>query len=228
MSLTRRKVKALTRDRESYRDDRIFWVGTDDRYAPKQYLDFLRVPRVRIFALGAGDESQAAERVVARLRSEAEAQEQDEKWALLDADHYLEGTHLTSFSSALKQARDAGIQVAISKPCFEFWLLLHWVGTDVAAGITDAGEAEALLRRELGGYNKRKLKAEHYPMERVLAATRKARELDGTVAGGTIPQANTTRVYQLIEAIARSAHVKGMTAEWKALREELMLRTKEE
>ncbi len=47
MSPSRRKVKALTRDRESYRDDRIFWVGTDDRYATRQYLDFLRVPRVR-------------------------------------------------------------------------------------------------------------------------------------------------------------------------------------
>ena len=109
MSPTRRKVKALTRDRESYRDDRIFWVGTDDRYAPRQYLDFLRIPRVRIFSLEAGLEAQAAKRVVERLRDEADAQEQDEKWALLDADHYLEGTHLASFLSALQQAKDAGI-----------------------------------------------------------------------------------------------------------------------
>ena len=221
MRPTRRKVKALTRDRESYRDDRIFWVGTDDRYAPKQYLDFLRVPRVKFFALGAGEDAQAAERVVARLRDEADAEEQDEKWALLDADHYQEGTHLTSFLSALQQAKNAGIQVAISKPCFEFWLLLHWVDVQVAAEVRGAAEAEALLRKQPGGYNKRKLKAEHYPMERVMAATRKARELDGTVAGGPIPKGNTTRVYRLIEAIALSGHENDMTAEWKALRDEL-------
>ncbi len=224
MSLTRRKVRSLTRDQETFRDDRIFWVGSDDRYAPKQYLELLRVPRVRIFTIAAGEQAQAAERVVERLQAEAEAMEADEKWALLDADHYLEGTHLTSFLSALRRADDCGIQVAISKPCFEFWLLLHLVETEAALSVGNAREAEEAVRTALGGYNKTKLREADFPIERVMAAVRKARELDGQVKGGAIPRANTSRVYLLIEAIARAGHAPTMSKGWQELFEEIQMR----
>jgi len=201
LSLTRRKVKSLTRDQATYRDDRIFWVGTDDRYAPKQYLDFLKVKRVRIFALAAEERTQAAREVVQRLKAAEEIQEQDQVWALLDADHYDQGRHLPSFLEALRGAWDAGIQVAISKPCFEVWLLLHYADAEAVEGVASASEVETRLREAIGEYNKRQLKQAHYPEERVKLAMARAQELDARVAGGEIPQSATTRVYQLLEAI---------------------------
>lgn len=43
MSLTHRKGRPLVRDAQRLRDDRLFIVACDDTYAPKQYLNFLRL-----------------------------------------------------------------------------------------------------------------------------------------------------------------------------------------
>jgi hypothetical protein len=72
--------------------------------------------------------------------------------------------------------------------------------------MTDCDAAATALRERLGGeYNKTKLKSEHYPLESVAKAYERAGVLDSTVPGGEIPGANTTRVYQLLKAIAAKA-----------------------
>lgn len=51
----------------------------------------------------------------------------DELWMLLDTDHCAQGTHLASFVGTLAEARRQGVNIALSKPSFELWLLLHHV-----------------------------------------------------------------------------------------------------
>ena len=59
------------------------------------------------------------------------------------------------------------------------------------------------------------------PINRMLAAVRRARELDSITKGEKLPKARTTRMYRLIEALALAGHKQWLTGEWLQLREEL-------
>jgi len=200
MGLTQRKARPLNRDVASFRDTRLFIVACDDTYAPKQYFDFFSVSRIQVHVIETQDGTSSAQYVLRRL-VEIEHADDDELWLLLDTDHCTQGTHLQTFTQALKEAREKGVNVALSKPCFELWLLLHHEDEGVVGELKNAEEAEGALRLKLGAYNKRSLKKEHYPLARVRDAVLRAEKLDNTVAGGDIPQGNTSRVYQLWKAI---------------------------
>jgi hypothetical protein len=204
MSPIQRKARPLVRDTGSLRDDRLFIVACDDTYAPKQYFEFFRITRVQIHVVPTEDGTSAAEHVLGRLQN-IDHEDDDELWMLLDTDHYATGTHLKSFVSAITRAKQQGVNVALSKPCFELWLLLHHEEESAVGLLSTAGDVENALREKLGQYNKANLKPEHYPLSSVLNAFNRAEKLDGTVAGGDIPDANTSRVYRLWKAIAAKA-----------------------
>lgn len=203
MSLVHRKPRPLTRDSESLRDDRLFIIACDDTYAPKQYFEFFRIPRVQVHVVATLDGTSAAEHVLARLET-IDFQEDDERWILLDCDHYTEGKHLKSFISALNKARQKGINVALSKPCFELWLLLHCREEASVRELADAKTVVAALREELGSYNKAALNKDDYPLAAVPDACARAERLDDS-AGGEIPSCNTSRVYLVWRAILAKA-----------------------
>lgn len=202
MSLTNRKPRPLTRDVKSLRDDRLFIVACDDTYAPQQYFSFFRMPRVRVHVVPTQDGTSTAQHVLDRLL-QYDHEEDDELWLLLDVDHCCAPNHIGGFLQALAKAKQQRVNVALSKPCFEFWLLLHH--DDAMAEFADCKSTEEALRSKLGEYNKTNLRPEHFPLSSVAAAFRRAKQLDGTVSGGDIPVANTTRVYQLWRAIAAVA-----------------------
>lgn len=207
MSLLNRQPRPIpTRDKDpaSLRDDRLFIVACDDTYAPQQYFGFLRLTRVKIHVVPTLDGTSAAEAVLQRLLT-YEYQEDDERWMLLDTDHVTQGTHLRGLLKALRDARNQGVRVALSKPCFELWLLLHHVTEADVLGLGNAGDVENALRNALGEYNKTKLKEEHYPRLSVVQAFERAERFDLSVEGGDIPNTNTSRVYQLLRAIASKA-----------------------
>jgi hypothetical protein len=124
MSLTHRKARPLVRDARSLRDDRLFIVACDDTHAPKQYFEFLTFHRVKVHVVSTEDGTSAAPHVLERLLS-YEHEAYDERWMLLDVDHCATGPHVSSFIAALREAKRQGVKIALSKPCFEFWLLLH-------------------------------------------------------------------------------------------------------
>ena len=216
MSLNQRHPRPLTRDDASLRDDRLFIVACDDTYAPKQYFDFFRLPRVQVYVVGTRDGSCAASDVLDRLLL-FNHEEEDELWMLLDTDHYVQGTHLASFVAALSEAKRQGVNVALSKPSFELWLLLHHVEETDLGELPAAKDVEEALRAKLGQYNKTNLKEEHYPLASVCEACNRAERLDATVAGGDIPRENTTRVYRLWRAIAAKAHPRQLPPELRGL-----------
>lgn len=216
MSLNQRHPRPLTRDDASLRDDRLFIVACDDTYAPKQYFDFFRLPRVQVYVVGTRDGSCAASDVLDRLLL-FNHEEEDELWMLLDTDHYVQGTHLASFVAALSEAKRQGVNVALSKPSFELWLLLHHVEETDLGELPAAKDVEEALRAKLGQYNKTNLKGEHYPLASVCEACNRAERLDATVAGGDIPRENTTRVYRLWRAIAAKAHPRQLPPELRGL-----------
>ena len=205
--LSNRKARPLPRDKSTFRDDRLFLVACDDTYAPKQYFDFFELTRIKVFVVPTEDTTSHAAQVLNRLekyRTE-ELEEYDERWMLLDTDHCTRGTHIVSFLAAIKQAKARGINIALSKSCFEIWLLLHHAEETEVSTLGSAAEVEAALREKLGEYNKTNLKSEHYPLASVAKACQRAETLDKTVSGGDIPNNTTSRVYLLWKAIASKA-----------------------
>ena len=126
-------------------------------------------------------------------------------WMLLDTDHYAQGAHLASFLQSLREARRQQVNVALSKRSLELWLLFHHVEETALGVLPAARDVEEALRAKLGQYNKTNLKRAHYPPASVYDACMRAERPDATVAGGDIPSKNTTRVYQLWNAIAAKA-----------------------
>jgi hypothetical protein len=159
---------------------------------------------VQVHVVSTEDGTSAAEHVLRRLR-DIEHEEDDERWLLLDTDHCIRGTHLGSFLATLAAAGQQGINVALSKPCFELWLLLHHEEESQVGSLSTAADVETALRDRLGEYNKTRLKQEFFPLEKVSDACRRAAKLDSSVAGGQVPQGNTSRVYLLWKAIAARA-----------------------
>lgn len=201
MSLLQLKKRPIKREPGTLRDDRLFYVACDDTYAPKQYFDSFELPRVKIHVVPTEDGTSVAAHVLGRLEK-FECDVDDERWMLLDTDHCLSGTHLKGFLAAIKEARRKGVRVALSKPCFEVWLLLHHlIDVERLSVVEQAKDVDAMLRELLGEYNKTRVKAEHFPLDSVVNAYERARAIDLAVAGGDAPEAVTTRVYQLWHSI---------------------------
>lgn len=217
MSLILRNARPLQRDSESLRDDRLFILACDDTYAPEQYFGLFKLIRVKVHVVPTVDGSSAAKHVLDRLLT-FEHEADDERWLVLDTDHYVRGTHLPGFLAALQEAKQKGIRVALSKPSFDLWLLLHHVEETTVAEYANADEVGAALRAVLGQYDKRKLQGAAFPLESVVAACRRAETLDARVDGGDIPQGNTSRVYRLWKAIAAKAHPSQLPEALRALR----------
>jgi hypothetical protein len=207
MSLTNRKSRPLKRNDTEFRDDRLFLIASDDTYAPKQYFDFFAISRIKVLVIPNEDNGSHAQQVVDRIRNYRadDLEEYDERWILLDTDHCIQSGHIANYKSAIKQAKDLGIKVAISRSCFEVWLLLHHADVMDVSGLGNAAEVEAALRHKIGAYNKTNLKSEHYPLSLVVEACQRAKQLDSMVSGGDIPESTTSRVYLLWQAIASKA-----------------------
>lgn len=203
MSARQRRARPLVRDTQSLRDDRLIIIGTDDTYAPSQYFSFFRLPRVQVVVVPADADSHA-QQVLQKLKN-YDREPDDELWMLLDTDHCIKPGHVKSFRSSLREAKKAGIRVALSRPCFEFWLCLHLAEGDDLENLNNAQKVEAHLRELLGGYDKTRLRREHFPVASVVAACKRARKLDQQLAVGDIPKTNTSRVYLVWESILDKA-----------------------
>ena len=108
--------------------------------------------------------------VKARARSSGADGEIDEVWCIFDVEWPQNHPNL---GRALARARESGVRVAVSNPCFELGLALHfedhtaWLGTAAATRV----------RRTLDGTSGKGLDGATY-MPRRAAAARRARTLE--------------------------------------------------
>ena len=76
----------------------------------------------------------------------------DTAWAVFDGDEHRQTPgQLVNWNSAIQQARDLKINLAISNPSFEFWYLLHYQDQ---TRFLHRDQAMATLRNHLGQYEK--------------------------------------------------------------------------
>jgi hypothetical protein len=110
--------------------------------------------------------------------------EYDEAWAVCDVDEY-------DVQPAMKTARDRGVELTLSVPSFEVWLILHH--KDGCPGFNTATHAGTHLRQLIPTWDKTALDFAHF-REGVSKAVTRAQQL------GEPPHANpSTAVWQLVE-----------------------------
>jgi RloB-like protein len=115
----------------------------------------------------------------------------DEVWCVFDVDEH---PHLLD---ARQQARDNGIDLAISNPCFELWALLHF---QAQTGFLERGDARSRLQRHLPRYDKALPFARLHP--NYVEAVRRAEELERRREDADDPGGNpSTGVHRLTERI---------------------------
>jgi hypothetical protein len=118
----------------------------------------------------------------ARHYADRSAVDFDEVWCVVDADEF-------DIESAARLARSTGIELAVSYPCFELWLLLHH--QDCRAHFARCGDVAERLRKHLPRYDKADLRFSDFAGGVALAAER-AKQLD--------PERNpSTGVWRLVE-----------------------------
>ncbi len=106
----------------------------------------------------------------ARRKALDEEAEIDEFWCLFDVEWPRNHPGL---QDAVEQARQSGVELAISNPCFELWLVLHF--QDHSAWLDN--DPARRLRRSLDGSGDKGIDAATY-MPLVRDAARRAEELD--------------------------------------------------
>ncbi|MFJ1765539.1 RloB family protein [Amycolatopsis sp. NPDC088138] len=110
----------------------------------------------------------------------------DEVWCVVDVDEF-------DLDKAVTAARQLDVRLAISNPCFEYWLLLHFEAC--AAPLTCYGDVEKRLLKHVPGYRKSALTFGDY-VHGVAAAVERARHPE---AGHT--RNPSTQVGLLVEKI---------------------------
>jgi RloB-like protein len=91
----------------------------------------------------AKDSKAEADRQAARERDDNVAY--DEVWCVFDTDEH------PNLDRACQMARDNDIEVALSNPCFELWLLLHF---RESPGVQGRKDLARLLRKHVHAYDK--------------------------------------------------------------------------
>jgi hypothetical protein len=202
----------LTRRGGGQRDASLFVIAAEGSVTERQYFEGLREHavidprRVRIEVIDAADGTPSApQHVMSRLdefrRRHRLNDALDQLWLVIDTDHWSAPNHLSNLDQVIQQARQKGFHTAVSNPCFEIWLLLHFTGDvssiDVSKEPRGAGRrCIEILRKVCGSYDKSNLQVERYTRESVVAAIDRARALD-IAPGDRWPQAVGTHVYRL-------------------------------
>jgi hypothetical protein len=159
----------------------------------------------------ANHESTDPQRIVRqaeRLRMEADSAARrglddnlryDEVWCVFDRDEHAH------FDEAIDKAAAIKLSLAVSNPCFELWILLHF--QDQASGLTRHLAADK-VRKHLPGYNKKitftELSAAGHTGQAIKRAKRMeddAREL------GKWTDNPTSGVWKLVENLCHESNV---------------------
>ena len=195
-----RRTKLLDRT-VNVRDATLCVIATEGEHTEKQYFAVFSNRRVRVWTLPTGEDHQSApHHVLSRLdkfKQEHDLNEEDTLWLMVDVDHRRAG----ELDPICREAVQKGFGLAISNPCFELWLLLHFAEAD--ASDMRCGAVETRLRTVLGSYNKTNLNMELYHPQ-MAEAIQRARALD-TNPQARWPDFPGTHVYKVVEMLYTSA-----------------------
>lgn len=147
------------------------------------------------------DGKSAPEHILNRINEyieEFEIGEGDTFWVVCDCDHWVKPNHIQNLTYVLQQCRQKGIQVALSNPCFDLWLLLHFADFP-AEDVLTCKEVADRLRAAAGGYDKTKVYNLRIDDEKVSAAVKRAADKHPSLE--EIPKKLQTAVHFIIQSL---------------------------
>jgi hypothetical protein len=191
-----------------HRDAKLFIIATEDTNAPRQYFSIFRKlsSRLDIVVCETTDGLSSPRHVIERLieyKRQADLQDDDQLWALLDTDHWITQNHIAGLSAAHAYAKMNGIRVAMSNPCFDLWLMLHHLDLPSQHNLTDANEVLEHMREQGIAFNKQNLNLADYTPAAIQAAMDRAKRIPGTELTGW-PQSTGTQVHYLMTELRKA------------------------
>ena len=204
---------------EAFRDARLIVIASEGKDTERIYFGAVAKeyanPRVHVHILerDAGEENNSSpEHVLRQLndyKSAYDLEADDELWLVIDKDRWTEAM-LSSVATACSQ--DQFMNMALSNPCIELWLLLHFLNP---SSLTEDERGQwlqnrrrtknsdpllkVLLRQQLGSYHESDYDTSLL-MPHIEDAIARARALDVN-PDDRWPQGLGTRVYLLAESI---------------------------
>lgn len=217
-----RSRNSLMRERrEAFRDARLVVIASEGKDTERIYFKALAKeyanPRVHVHVLERSEDEKnnsSPEHVLKQLndyKTQYALEADDELWLVVDKDSWTDG--MLSRVAAVC-AKDAAMNLALSNPCFELWLLLHledatsltpeeykmWLENRRKSKNADP-YLKVRLRQKLGSYHESSYDAPALVVN-VETAIERARRLDKG-PDDRWPQTLGTRVYLLAESVVR-------------------------
>ena len=194
-----KRTKLLDRQQDR-RDAKLFIVATEGKETEKQYFRLFNSSRIKVEILATTEDGKSSpEYVLERLdifKERYDLDEDDMLWLVSDVDRWGP----KKLSSVCSQARQKGYNLAISNPCFEVWLTLHF--EDINTQDRTCDNFKARLRTILGSYNGSNLDISAY-QQNIENAVNRAKNLH-QIFRQDWPPTLGTHVYRLVEILLES------------------------
>jgi len=202
----RNRNRGLQRLEVQDRSPRLYFIATEDTYAPQQYFDSFRIPQLKFIWLETTDGYSAPQHVLTRLSdaldegSRFDPESGDECWLLLDVDRWTRSNNISTFSDVITVAMQKGYLYAISNPSFEIWLLLHLreLKDSDFATLKTCKRVRKEIVALVGQYCKTNIGDSYADLKNVRLAYERSKAMD---TGDRWPQATGTQIYKLIDSL---------------------------
>jgi hypothetical protein len=205
--ISRYKISTSRRAYTPLRDTRLIIIATEGRASEPLYFgsDLFHNSRVKTIVLGSDDDKSSPKWVLGRMRDymkqdsrkqKFDLREDDIYWLVIDRDRWTE-KELSNVISESKRRKNNPIGVAVSNPCFELWLFLHFA--EWTEGEVNSKNIESKIRELLGQYSKTSF-IEGLNKESILLAIQRAEQID-LKPDLEWPNNPGTHVYKLVKMI---------------------------
>lgn len=170
-----KKRRQLTRKIGERPYKRMFVLSVEGRKTEHQYFTIFKKfnKAVRIFCLKKKDRSSpgAVLKEMKKHLKENSLSKEDEAWIIVDTDNWRP-EQLKELFDWSKQSHKYGL--AVSNPCFEYWLLLHFEDGKRINGIANLRNR---LNKHIHCYDK-DIRENDFPSDRMLEAINRAKQQD--------------------------------------------------
>jgi len=182
----------------------LFLLSVEGAVTEQQYFNMFSSDDsiIRIECINKNNRSSPKEvlKAIKKCLTKIDLKKDDEAWLIIDKDHWPE-EHIKELFEWTKE--EENYHFALSNPCFEYWLLLHF---ENPTGKINKNSCSARLKRYLPDYDKNIL-AHKFSDEKINAAISRA-ETQLSSQHVDWPTTTGTTVYRLIKHInqARAKH----------------------
>lgn len=197
-----RRKRSLDRDSGVIRDASLVIIASEDTHAVKQYFRRFRTRRVEFRVLETQDCRSSPRDVMLRIDkylADEVTVDGDQFWICIDSDHWMEANHIDNLVQVLRECRQKQYKVAVSNPCFELWLLLHFDNFSADQASCCCETVEKKLRSVVGSYRKNQVTALPLSVDSIYMAIERASRLDRDEQ--LLPASPTTRVHRLLQVL---------------------------